>query len=121
MKHFFVHNRLYPKVLMNMCRNEYESHIKKLDDYYNMKSNYCARLLMIYNKSFLRMIKYHRRGTNVFDLYNINCPIFNMIINFSVVPKYISSYDYDNDKFFDYYFNLQLTEFERNTVERYVL
>jgi hypothetical protein len=23
---FFVHNRLYPKVLMNMCRNEYESH-----------------------------------------------------------------------------------------------
>jgi hypothetical protein len=37
-----------------------------------------------------------------------------MIINLAVVPEYISSYDYENDKFFNYYFNLQLTDFERN-------
>ena len=90
---------LYPMILMNMRRNEYESNITNRYDYDEKGYDYCNRIENIFNRSYMRMVKYHRRGFNVFSVCNINNSIFISFIESESLPVNTFFSNYKNSDY----------------------
>jgi hypothetical protein len=103
---------LYPMILMNMRRNLYESNITNKYDYETKFFDYCNRIENIFNRSYMRMVKYHRRGFNVFSVCNINDSNFISFIESESLPVNTLFSNYANSKYIQRFFDKQLSEIE---------